>query len=252
MSPRRPDKDGTPTAAPEANDHPLGDALRDIEETMPNFARWLYGTVRGELGHRVVDAGAGLGTYSQLLLGDGREVVALEYDRAFARELQRRFAGNGLVSIHQSDLGDPAGLPQFEPGDSMLCLNVLEHVRDDLLALRNMRERVKPGGTLVILVPAYVWLYNSMDEAVGHFRRYRKEELEARLAETGWQVRRTFRFNAFGVPGWYIAGLMRRTHPGRALSQVFDALLPAFAVAEKYAVRGLWGLSLVSVCQRAG
>lgn len=218
---------------------------------MPNFARWLYGTVSGELGHRVVDAGAGLGTYTQLLLGDAREVVALEYDRAFARELQRRFAGNGAVSVHQSDLGDPAGLPQFEPGDSMLCLNVLEHVEDDLLALRNMRERVKPGGKLVILVPAYPWLFNSMDKAVGHFRRYRKDELESRLAAAGWELQRMFRFNAAGVPGWYVAGLMRRTHPGRGLSGLYDGLVPVFAMIEKHAIRGLWGLSLVAICRRA-
>jgi SAM-dependent methyltransferase len=250
MSPPRPDKDGTPTVAAAANDHPLGDALRDIEEAMPNFARWLYQIVRSELGRRVVDAGAGIGTYTEMLLEDGREVVALEYDGSFSRELTRRFLGNAAASVYQADLGDSAGLPDFAPGDSMLCLNVLEHVRDDLLALANMRERVNPGGKLVILVPAYPWLFNSMDKAVGHFRRYRQDELESRLAAAGWEVQRMFRFNAAGVPGWYAAGLMRRTHPGRGLSRLYDALVPAFAVVEKHAIRGLWGLSLVAICHR--
>src|ERR1700675_999281 len=162
-----PDEGAVPPGEPEFES--LGEALHDIEEAMPNFARWLYSAVRGDLGQRVADAGAGIGTYAELLLKDGRDVVALEYDGAFARELQRRFAGRG-VSVYQSDLSDTAGLPRFEPVDTMLCLNVLEHIEDDLQALRNMRERVKPGGTLVILVPAYPRLYNTMDKAVGHFR----------------------------------------------------------------------------------
>jgi SAM-dependent methyltransferase len=250
MTPSAPDQSGAPgRPAVEPEFESLGEALHDIEEAMPNFAGWLYSCVRGELGHRVVDAGAGIGTYAELLLKDGREVVALEYDGAFARELQRRFAGRG-VHVFQADLGDAAGLPQFEPADSMLCLNVLEHIKDDAQTLRNFRERVKPGGTLVILVPAYPRLFNTMDRALGHFRRYSKGQLEARLRETGWQVRRTFRFNAFGVPGWYVAGMLRRKNPGRTLSQLFDTLLPAFAQIEKYAVRGAWGLSLVSVCRR--
>jgi len=121
-------KGAAPPGEPEFES--LGEALHDIEESMPNFARWLYRTVRADLGHRVADAGAGIGTYAELLLKDGRDVVALEYDGAFARELQRRFAGRG-VSVFQSDLSDSAGLPEFEPVDSILCLNVLEHVEDD-------------------------------------------------------------------------------------------------------------------------
>ena len=117
--------------------------------------------------------------------------------------------------MFQSDLRNSSGLPAFAAADSMLCLNVLEHVPDDLLALKNMRERVKPGGKLVILVPAYPWLFNSMDKAVGRFRRYRKDELESRLASAGWGVQRTFRFKAAGVAGWYAADLP----PQRVASQ---------------------------------
>ena len=233
----------------EQGDQPLRVGLEDIEQAMPRFARWMYATVKPALGNRVADAGAGIGTYAEMLLADGHEVVALEYDAAFVSQLKKRFAGNPRVSVFQSDLCNSSGLPEFAAADSMLCLNVLEHVPDDVLALKNMRERVKPRGKLVILVPAYPWLFNSMDKAVGHFRRYRKDELESRLASAGWGVQRTFRFNAAGVPGWYAAGLMRRTHPGRGLSRLYDALTPGFAVVEKHAIRGLWGLSLVTICR---
>ncbi len=228
----------------------LGAALGDIEQAMPRFARWMYATVKPSLGDRVVDAGAGIGTYAEMLLADGHEVVALEYDAAFAEQLKERFAGNARVSVFQSDLCDANGLPDFAPGDSMLCLNVLEHVPDDILALKNMRERVKPGGSLALLVPAGPRLLNSMDRAIGHYRRYSKKELERKLSRTGWKVEQSFRFNAFGIPGWFVAGLLGRKTPGRTLSGLYDALTPGFAMAEKYAIRRMAGLSLVAICCR--
>ncbi len=234
----------------EPGEQSLGIALEDIEQAMPRFARWMYGTVKPALGNRVVDAGAGIGTYAEMLLADGHEVVALEYDAGFASQLKERFAGNAKVSVFQSDLCNSDGLPEFAPADSMLCLNVLEHVPDDLLALKNMRERVKPGGSLALLVPAGPRLLNSMDRAIGHYRRYSKAELERKLAATGWAVERSFRFNAFGIPGWFVAGLLGRKTPGRSLSRLYDALTPGFAVVEKHAIRGFAGLSLVAICRR--
>jgi SAM-dependent methyltransferase len=227
----------------------MGAALEDMEQAMPHFARWMYATLRGRVGHRVLDAGAGIGTYSELLLEDGREVVALEYHLPFAEHLKVRFAREPRIVVHQADLSAAAGLPLFDPVDSALCLNVLEHLQDDVQALCNIRERVKPGGTLALLVPAYCWLYNSIDGAIGHYRRYGRRELKARLGDSGWKMESIFRFNSFGVPGWFVSGLLRRKTPGRDLTRLYDALVPAFAAAEKYAIRGLWGLSLVALCR---
>lgn len=232
------------------SDGTLAEVLGDHEATMPRFARWMYEAIRAELGQRVIDAGAGIGTFTDLLVADGRDVVALEYSESFADRLAERFARDTSVMVLRADLGDPSGLPQFTQADSIICLNVLEHVEDDVQALKNMRERVRPGGLLMILVPAYPWLLNSMDEALGHFRRYRKGELESKLASTGWDVLRTYRFNPFGVPGWFVGGLLRRKSAGRTLFRLYDVLTPAFAAIDKIVIRGLWGLSLVAVCRR--
>jgi SAM-dependent methyltransferase len=228
----------------------MGVALSDIEQAMPRFADWVYGGLRDDLGHRVLDAGAGIGTYVGLLLADGREVVALEYNPPFVSELERRHGGDSRVTVFQGELGGPDGLPAFDPVDSAICLNVLEHVEDDGQALRNLLARVKPGGNLVLLVPAYPRLYNTIDEAIGHYRRYSTEGLTTLLSSAGWNIERMFRLNAFGVPGWFVAGLLRRKTPGRDLTRIYDWLIPAFAATEKYVIRGLWGLSLVAVCRR--
>lgn len=233
-------------------DKPLGAALSDIEETMPGFARWMYRTVRPRLGHRVLDAGAGLGTYTDLLVEDGKEVVSLEYNQSFASHIQERFAGDARVDARQCDLSDPAGLPEFAPVESVVCLNVLEHIEDDVRAMRNIRERVLPGGTMMALVPSYQRLFNGMDTAVGHHRRYSKRLFVDRLREGGWVVEGCRHFNVFGLPGWFVAGsLLKRTTPGRDLTRIFDKMIPVFSVVENTVVRGAFGLSLLATCRRA-
>jgi len=229
----------------------ITEALRDIEGDMPRLASWLYGSVSRELGNRVLDAGAGIGTYTALLVQDQRSVVALENDPLFVDELRRRFGDSSLVSIYQGDLADSNGLPNFPHVDSALCLNVLEHIEDDLQALRNMRERVRPDGKLVALAPAYPWLYNGMDQALGHYRRYSKSSFLEKLKASGWTVERSFYFNVFSVLGWFVAGsILRRSRPGGDLARVLDLLIPLLSFLERHLVRGKAGLSLVAVCRR--
>jgi SAM-dependent methyltransferase len=246
---KRPDRENN---TPRVEDKPLGEALSDIEETMPGFARWMYRTVRPKLGRRVLDAGAGLGTYTNLLVEDGKEVVSLEYNAAFATHIQERFAGDARVDARQCDLSDPGGLPDFAPVESVVCLNVLEHIKDDVRALRNIRERVLPEGAMMALVPSYQRLFNGMDRAVGHHRRYSKQLFVERLRDGGWTVESIRYFNVFGLPGWFVAGsLLRRATPGRDLTRIFDKMVPVFSVVEKTLVRGTFGLSLLATCRRA-
>jgi SAM-dependent methyltransferase len=226
-------------------------ALQDIEGGMPRLASWLYRSVSGELGNSVLDAGAGIGTYTTFLVQDQRSVVALENDPLFVEELRRTFGDSPLVCVCQCDLADPDGLPAFPEVDSALCLNVLEHIEDDLQALQNMRERVRPGGKLVALVPAYPWLYNRMDHTLGHYRRYRKGTLLERLKASGWTIERSFYFNVFSIAGWFVAGsILRRSRPGRDLARVLDFMMPFLSFLERHLVRGKAGLSLVAVCRR--
>ncbi len=229
----------------------LTEALENIESAMPRLASWLYGSVSRKLGNHVLDAGAGLGTYTALLLQDQRTVIALENDPLFIEELQRRFGNNSLVSVYQGDLTDTNGLPGFPEVDSALCLNVLEHLENDLQALQNIRERVRPGGNLVALVPAYPWLFNRMDHALGHYRRYSQSSFLEKLKASGWTVERSFYFNVFSVLGWFVAGsILRRSRPGRDLAGILDFLIPLLSFLERHLVRGKAGLSLVAICRR--
>lgn len=229
----------------------LPGALRDQEQMMPGFARWMYRTVRRDLGETVLDAGAGIGTFTEILVSDHRRVAVLENEPQFLESIRARFASNSAVTVHQGDLTDEKSFAGIEPVDSVLCLNVLEHIDDDQAAMRNLLKQTRPGGNMVVLVPAYPWLLNKMDRAIGHYRRYGRGEFVQRLESAGWKVERLFRFNAFGLPGWFVAGkLLRRSTPGRGLYRLFDSLVPVFALLERILVRGSIGLSLIAVCRR--
>jgi len=229
----------------------LSEALRDQEQAMPGFARWMYRAVRGDMGATVLDAGAGIGTFTEILVRDRRRVAVLEAAPEFVEHIRTRFSGDDRVTVHHGSLTDPAALAMMPEVDSVLCLNVLEHIEDDVIAMRNLLQRTKPGGKLVALVPAYPRLFNKMDKAVGHYRRYGRGELVERLERAGWKVERVFRFNAFGIPGWFLGGsVLRRSTPGRSLYRLFDKLVPVFSLLERTLVRGAFGLSLIAVCRR--
>jgi phospholipid N-methyltransferase len=228
----------------------LSEALADSEQAMPGLARWMYRRVRGHLGATVMDAGAGMGSFTELMLADGKRVIAVESYPPFVNHLLERFQGREQVAIHQGDLTDKNALRRLPPVDSVLCLNVLEHIEDDLGAMENLREAVRPGGTLVALVPAYPWLFNNMDRAVGHYRRYGRREFLQRLTDSGWRVHKSFRFNMLGLPGWFFAGsVLGRQKPGRDLARLYDLLVPVFSRLDAAASR-LAGLSIVALCRR--
>jgi SAM-dependent methyltransferase len=226
-------------------------ALYDSEQAMPGLARWMYRTARPFLGEDVLDAGAGIGPFIELMLRDGKTVTALEFLPEFVAELHRRFDGNEKVTVWAGDLADPGTIEGFPHYDSVLCLNVLEHIKDDLAAMRNLLEVTRPGGTLVALVPAYRWLLNRMDAAVGHHRRYGRSEFVERLTQSGWDVERCFRFNAVAIAGWFFAGsILRRDKPGQDLARLYDRFIPAFAFLDKHILRNSAGLSLIAVCRK--
>ena len=107
-----------------------------------------------------------------------------------------------------------------------MCLNVLEHIEDDLGALRNIRSMLEDGGRAVILVPAGQSIYNCLDEELGHFRRYSEEQLRQRMTDAGFEVETVLRFNRASRPGWWFNGkVLKRRTISRMQLKNFDRLV---------------------------
>ena len=111
--------------------------------------------------------------------------------------------------------------------DSVVCLNVVEHIENDLLGLRNIYSALRPGGKAIVLVPQGQGVFGTLDVALGHYRRYSRTELAARMKECGFRVERVLEFNRATYPGWFFNGrILRKRTFSRFQLSVFDMLVP--------------------------
>lgn len=144
---------------------------------------------------RVLDVGCGTG--ANLLLFDG-QIVGLDISLKALKLAKRRKRNALLVQ------GSATALPfKDEIFDLVLALDLLEHLPDDLQGLREMYRVLKKGGTILVTVPAYRFLWSEHDEALGHFRRYSKGEIKAKLEAVGFSIK--FVSHAIVLPFFPIA-----------------------------------------------
>jgi glycosyltransferase involved in cell wall biosynthesis len=207
-----------------------GAAILDSLAGTRRFNRWMADTIRPLLGARVLEIGAGIGNMTQHLARSRKLYVATDLDEEHLARLRVRFQNRPNLRCFPCNLVDSAGFAALgERFDSVVCLNVLEHVEDDLQGLRNIRSALEPGGRAIILVPQDQSVYGTLDEVLGHCRRYSAEQLRARMEEAGFRVERVFEFNRITRPGWYLNGrvLKRRDFGGFQL-RVFDLLVPVW------------------------
>jgi SAM-dependent methyltransferase len=202
---------------------------------------WLLDRARPYLGARVLEIGAGIGTFTPRL-AEGREVVAVEPDPALVPLLCEHAAGATVVAGGVEDA--PPG-----PYDSAVCFNVLEHIPDHAAALTSFRKRLRPGGHLLLLVPAHPFLYGPMDRAFDHERRYARRALAGLLGETGYEVAELRLVNPVGALGWLVTGrILRRDEIPEGPLAAYDRLVPVLRLLDR--VKLPWGLSLWAVARR--
>jgi SAM-dependent methyltransferase len=201
------------------------------------------------LGRRVLEIGSGIGSFTRYLVGRDL-VVATDLNPRYLQILANTFERHTRVEVTSLDLMDFDPAPVAARGiDTILCLNVLEHVEDDLGALRRLHAALVPGGRLLLLVPAHEWLYGAIDRAIDHHRRYGRAGLAARLREAGFEVEHTAFFNRLGVVGWYLNSVvLRRTRVPGLQVHLQNALVPLLRAES--ALRLPFGLSLIAVARR--
>ncbi|HWW59876.1 MAG TPA: glycosyltransferase, partial [Thermoanaerobaculia bacterium] len=195
---------------------------------LSRYNRWIWQSISAYVGQRVLEVGAGIGNMTRVIYG--RElIVATDVEAPYLHILRNRFSRNPTIRVEPLDLNsdaDCAALKQYA-FDTVVCLNVLEHIEDDRGALRRLYDVLIPGGHLLLFVPADQNLYGTMDRQVGHFRRYSLEQLTDVVQSEGFALTEIFHQNTFGRFGWWLNGrVLKRTHIPAGQSRVFDAAVP--------------------------
>ncbi len=204
-----------------------GPEILDVLSSTSNFNRWMADTVRPFLGETVMEIGAGIGNLTRHLAPRRRRYIATDIDPEHLARLRNRLHHRPNLEVARCDLTAAADFAPYAGAiDTVVCLNVVEHVEDDLGGLRNLNTALKPGGTAVVLVPQGQWAYGTLDRALGHVKRYSKSELAQRMEQAGFQVERIIEFNHVTLPGWFVSGrILRRSTFSRFQLAVFDRLV---------------------------
>ena len=213
----------------------------------PSISRWMLEPFMPFLGDRVLEAGCGAGNLTEHLI-DRRELTVLDIDPAHMASVNGRFGHLENVMTMAGDLEDDLLYADLEGRfDSVLCVNVLEHLDRPEVAVTGFGRVLAPGGHALILVPGHDWLFSAADSALGHRMRYSKANLRALVEDAGLEIVELRQFNRLGVAGWMVNKWLQRTSIGRFQARVFGWLLPLARLLERS--RFLPGLSWTVVAR---
>src|SRR5271167_1482031 len=178
----------------------------------PRFSRWMADVIRPYAGSRVLELGAGIGNLTMHLVPRAA-YWATDINPEYLDNLERLRANRPYLRVAHVDATDAATFPTEQSFDTVIFLNVLEHLADDGGALRNVHAALENGGTAVVLVPCGPKLFGTLDVVLGHCRRYTERQLVAVGQSAGFEVEHVLKFNRTGVIAWWLNGkiLRRRT-----------------------------------------
>lgn len=236
----------TPASNEQAS--PLQSSVLEVMSGAGNYVRWLADLADPHLGESPLDVGAGLGDHEEVWRRPGRVVTATEADPERLAVLRRRFAGREDVVVRELTV------PITATGDhsAVVALNVLEHIEDDVAALRSFAGLARPGSAVVLIVPAFMIAMSAFDRSIGHHRRYTRRSLRRALEGAGLQVEQLHHVNAVGLVGWIVLMRLMGRRPDQTPLSLFDrAVVPVLRRVEAR-VHPPFGQSVFAVARVPG
>lgn len=223
-----------------------------------SYLQWQLSQFSRDVGERVLEIGCGVGGIIEAI-GPRELVVGLDVEAEVLDAARERLVDRDDVRLELLDVTEcsDAAIAELaaERFDTIVCINALEHIRDDVLALQRMERILVPGGRVCLLAPAHLALYGRYDRLDGHYRRYSKRYLRTILLHTGFETVRMHYFNLVGAVGWWVKYRLfsgkskeRKMHGTREF-EIMGRLVPVLKRIEAV-VKPPFGLSLVAVLEK--
>jgi glycosyltransferase involved in cell wall biosynthesis len=214
------------------------------------YNQWIFSKFQPYLGRRVLETGSGIGNITKFLL-DRDLIIATDVEPKYLTLLKNTFGKYKKFMIEQLDIsGTEMKRYQSYHIDSVICFNVLEHIEQDEKPLKKIFELLEPGGRLLLLVPSHPWLYGSLDEHLGHQRRYGKKELRNKLETAGFRVIFLKHFNRIGILGWFLdSRILRRKRLPPFQLRIYNLFVPLFKLEKFFPLP--FGTSLLAVAEKS-
>lgn len=224
------------------------EVLEDLRSAV-NYRRWLAGLAEPWLGDDPLEIGTGLGDYAELWAGPGRSITVSEADPGRLAALRERFARRTDVTVRE--LTVPIAVVAGH--SAVVALNVVEHIEDDVEGLRTFAGLLRPGGRVVLIVPAFPIAMSRFDREIGHFRRYRVHSMTDALTAAGLRPLQVRYVNSIGLLGWLVLVRLLRGRPqeGFALTAYDRFVVPVLRRLETW-VPPPFGQSVFAVAEKSG
>jgi SAM-dependent methyltransferase len=244
--------------------NPLEYDLRTLEvgEDLPRYTEWLLEDFRAHLRGRVIEVGAGIGTIARRYVDKVDEAVLVEPAPNLHERLARDLAGksnahplNGtLQDVFGKTVDSKSGSVSVAEGtfDVAIMVNVLEHIPEDEEVLRLLFRLLKPGGSLLIFVPAIPFLYGALDARVGHVRRYTRRTLSRVIEGAGFAITKLRYFDLLGMVPWFVTGrLLRQETVGSGSAKFYDQYIVPLCALVDNVTKPEMGKNLICVAHKA-
>jgi SAM-dependent methyltransferase len=231
--------------------YPAGhETLRRMAD-VDHYNSWIYDLIEPYLGRRIVEVGCGIGNMTCYFLRAER-LLAFDLLPESVEWVRAKYGARPNLAVRQGDLCDPVFITGIadEQFDTVISINMLEHVRDDRKGLAHAHRLLRDGGSLLLFVPAGSYLYGSLDRALGHYRRYDRRGLEALVKGAGFGIERLHYVNALGIVGWFVnSRLLRKEVLPKGQLSLFNRIAPVLQRVESK-IRPPFGQSLLCVARK--
>ena len=214
------------------------------------FNQWMFETIRPYCHGNILEIGSGIGNISRFFIQNDYSLTLSDADEHYIDRLKKTFGDINILSIdlvHEDFAKKYVQL--FQAFDTVILLNVLEHIDNEEQAIENCRHLLKRDGSLVVLVPAYSFLFSKMDRELHHYRRYTSKKLFNQVSKKKFNVKKVFYFNAMGIFAWIYGKFGGLTSVPSKEMKLFNNLVPLAKFIDKILFKKA-GLSVIMVAQK--
>lgn len=209
------------------------------------YNRWTLDKFKKYLKGEILEVGCGIGNFTKSLREYG-SLYAIDIDKNYINEVKKQAnvkAGFGNIEIGRYFFGG-------RKFDVVVCINVLEHIKRDDQALKNLYKLLKNEGFLILLVPAHPFLFGEIDKSIGHSRRYIQEKLVRQLETFGFKILSYRKLNFLGAIGWYVSGrIFRESRVNEDKIKIFNFLAP-FILPLEDLIEPTFGTSILIIAKK--
>lgn len=198
-----------------------------------NYNNWLFRQIERYTLNRILEVGCALGNFTKKII-DRELICAIDIEDGYIRTITEAFKGAANFKAIKCDISSAQARElKHEKFDTIICLNVLEHIENDTVALENMRYLLQEGGYLCLIVPAFQSIFGKMDRTDNHYRRYDKREISEKVKKSGLKVVKSRYMNTPGFFGWWLNGrIIKNKFIPFHQAMAFDRIIPLVSFVE--------------------